>query len=108
MSTSPSTSDVPGQKRIRVYTDDDDESAAQGSGYEAGSPIHQVRVLFAVHVSSDSLSFCCQRACVRCKNLKVKCEVKSINEVVSEPCRRCKNAGYECVLPGTKKRKAPP
>jgi hypothetical protein len=49
-----------------------------------------------------------QRACVRCKNLKVKCEVKSINEIVADPCRRCRNAGYECLLPGTKKRKAPP
>jgi hypothetical protein len=48
------------------------------------------------------------RACIRCKTLKVKCEVKSIEDKVTDPCRRCSNGGYDCVLPGRKKRRAPP
>lgn len=48
------------------------------------------------------------RACERCKSLKVKCEVKSLDGIVVEPCRRCKNAKHSCVLPGMKQRRAPP
>jgi hypothetical protein len=43
-------------------------------------------------------------ACTRCKNQKVKCEMKS----ESDPCRRCLNAGQPCIIPGKKKRRAPP
>ncbi|KAG6876221.1 hypothetical protein C0993_004878 [Termitomyces sp. T159_Od127] len=43
-------------------------------------------------------------ACSRCKNLKVKCEFKTD----TDPCKRCLNGGHECVIPGRKKRRAPP
>ncbi|CDO74907.1 hypothetical protein BN946_scf184988.g14 [Trametes cinnabarina] len=43
-------------------------------------------------------------ACARCKALKVKCEFKTNPEI----CKRCLNGGHECVIPGRKKRRAPP
>ncbi|KAI0787822.1 hypothetical protein C8Q74DRAFT_1315611 [Fomes fomentarius] len=43
-------------------------------------------------------------ACARCKGLKVKCEFKTDPDV----CKRCLNGGHECVIPGRKKRRAPP
>jgi len=43
-------------------------------------------------------------ACSRCKTLKVKCEFKTD----TDPCKRCLNGGHECVIPGRKKRRAPP
>ncbi|KAJ7735612.1 hypothetical protein DFH07DRAFT_843404 [Mycena maculata] len=43
-------------------------------------------------------------ACVRCKNLKVKCEFKT----KTDPCKRCFNGGHDCVTPGRKKRRTPP
>ncbi|KAH6913055.1 hypothetical protein BKA70DRAFT_1369785 [Coprinopsis sp. MPI-PUGE-AT-0042] len=44
------------------------------------------------------------RACVRCKSLKVKCEVPH----EGEPCRRCTNGGHDCKIPGRKIRRVPP
>ncbi|KAK7690923.1 hypothetical protein QCA50_006026 [Cerrena zonata] len=43
-------------------------------------------------------------ACARCKGLKVRCEFKTDPDT----CKRCLNAGAECVIPGRKKRRAPP
>lgn len=45
-----------------------------------------------------------KQACVRCKNLKVRCEF------TTDPhsCRRCLNGGHECAIPGRKKRRQPP
>ncbi|KAI9000635.1 hypothetical protein BD414DRAFT_8317 [Trametes punicea] len=43
-------------------------------------------------------------ACARCKALKVKCEFKTNPDI----CKRCLNGGHECVIPGRKKRRAPP
>ncbi|TFK27196.1 hypothetical protein FA15DRAFT_666700 [Coprinopsis marcescibilis] len=54
--------------------------------------------------SKDSSKAKPTRACARCKNLKVKCEVK--NE--GDPCKRCLNGGHECVIPGRKVRRVPP
>lgn len=44
-------------------------------------------------------------ACVRCKNLKVRCEFTTGDP---HTCRRCMNGGHECSVPGKKKRKQPP
>ncbi|KAH9945337.1 uncharacterized protein BXZ73DRAFT_38492 [Epithele typhae] len=43
-------------------------------------------------------------ACARCKGLKVKCEFKTDPDI----CKRCLNGGHDCVIPGRKKRRAPP
>ncbi|KAI0768144.1 hypothetical protein BD413DRAFT_479831 [Trametes elegans] len=43
-------------------------------------------------------------ACARCKALKVKCEFKTNPDV----CKRCLNGNHECIIPGRKKRRAPP
>ncbi|KAJ7593031.1 hypothetical protein C8J56DRAFT_1023845 [Mycena floridula] len=43
-------------------------------------------------------------ACLRCKNLKVRCEFKTD----TDPCKRCLNGGHECAIPGRKKRRTPP
>ncbi|KAI0784236.1 hypothetical protein C8Q75DRAFT_736365 [Abortiporus biennis] len=43
-------------------------------------------------------------ACARCKGLKVKCEFKTDPDT----CKRCLNGGHECIIPGRKKRRAPP
>ncbi|KAH9856553.1 hypothetical protein C2E23DRAFT_865967 [Lenzites betulinus] len=43
-------------------------------------------------------------ACARCKTLKVKCEFKTNPDI----CKRCLNGNHECVIPGRKKRRAPP
>ncbi|KAI0073466.1 hypothetical protein K474DRAFT_194545 [Panus rudis PR-1116 ss-1] len=43
-------------------------------------------------------------ACARCKSLKVRCEFKTNPDI----CRRCLNGNHECVIPGRKKRRAPP
>ncbi|KAI0370391.1 hypothetical protein BV20DRAFT_1074886 [Pilatotrama ljubarskyi] len=43
-------------------------------------------------------------ACARCKALKVKCEFKTNPDI----CKRCLNGGHECIIPGRKKRRAPP
>ncbi|KAH8112586.1 hypothetical protein DFH11DRAFT_463167 [Phellopilus nigrolimitatus] len=45
-----------------------------------------------------------QAACVRCKNLKVRCEFTTDPNT----CRRCLNGGHECAIPGRKKRRQPP
>ncbi|KAI0635754.1 hypothetical protein C8Q77DRAFT_1155518 [Trametes polyzona] len=43
-------------------------------------------------------------ACARCKTLKVKCEFKTNPDI----CKRCLNGNHECIIPGRKKRRAPP
>ncbi|KAI0833291.1 hypothetical protein BC628DRAFT_1424797 [Trametes gibbosa] len=43
-------------------------------------------------------------ACARCKSLKVKCEFKTNPDI----CKRCLNGNHECIIPGRKKRRAPP
>ncbi|KAF8896253.1 hypothetical protein BD779DRAFT_1433309 [Infundibulicybe gibba] len=43
-------------------------------------------------------------ACLRCKNLKVRCEF----ETETDPCKRCLKGGSDCIIPGRKKRKTPP
>ncbi|KAI0649349.1 hypothetical protein C8Q79DRAFT_904183 [Trametes meyenii] len=43
-------------------------------------------------------------ACARCKALKVKCEFKTNPDT----CKRCLNGNHECIIPGRKKRRAPP
>ncbi|KAI0661577.1 hypothetical protein C8Q70DRAFT_664218 [Cubamyces menziesii] len=43
-------------------------------------------------------------ACARCKALKVKCEFKTNPDI----CKRCLNGNHECIIPGRKKRRAPP
>lgn len=43
-------------------------------------------------------------ACSRCKGLKVKCEFKTDPDI----CKRCLNGGHDCIIPGRKKRRAPP
>ncbi|KAK2460891.1 hypothetical protein APHAL10511_007361 [Amanita phalloides] len=43
-------------------------------------------------------------ACSRCKALKVKCEFKTDRD----SCKRCHAGNHECVIPGRKKRRAPP
>ncbi|KAF7373447.1 Zn(2)-C6 fungal-type domain-containing protein [Mycena sanguinolenta] len=43
-------------------------------------------------------------ACIRCKNLKVKCQF----ETETGPCKRCFNGGHKCATPGRKKRGGPP
>ncbi|KAF8625539.1 hypothetical protein AX15_005306 [Amanita polypyramis BW_CC] len=43
-------------------------------------------------------------ACSRCKTLKVKCEFKAD----TDSCKRCLNGNHECIIPGRKKRRAPP
>ncbi|OBZ72273.1 Protein priB [Grifola frondosa] len=43
-------------------------------------------------------------ACARCKGLKVRCEFKTDPDT----CKRCLNGGHECIIPGRKKRRAPP
>ncbi|KAL5525464.1 hypothetical protein ACEPAG_6800 [Sanghuangporus baumii] len=43
-------------------------------------------------------------ACVRCRNLKVRCEFTTDPNT----CRRCLNGGHECAIPGRKKRRQPP
>ncbi|KAJ7592760.1 hypothetical protein C8J56DRAFT_482308 [Mycena floridula] len=42
--------------------------------------------------------------CLRCKNLKVRCEFKTS----TDPCKRCLNGGHECVILGGKKRRTLP
>ncbi|KAI5117668.1 hypothetical protein M0805_009701 [Coniferiporia weirii] len=43
-------------------------------------------------------------ACVRCKNLKVRCEFTTDPNT----CRRCLNGRHDCTTPGRKKRRQPP
>ncbi|TCD60602.1 hypothetical protein EIP91_009820 [Steccherinum ochraceum] len=43
-------------------------------------------------------------ACARCKGLKVRCEFKTDPDT----CKRCLAGGHECIIPGRKKRRAPP
>ncbi|THH27370.1 hypothetical protein EUX98_g6816 [Antrodiella citrinella] len=43
-------------------------------------------------------------ACARCKGLKVRCEFKTDPDT----CKRCLAGNHECIIPGRKKRRAPP
>lgn len=49
-------------------------------------------------------------ACVRCKNLKVRCEFLPNSQLLGDAavCRRCSNGNHKCEIPGRKKRRQPP
>lgn len=48
-----------------------------------------------------------EKACTRCKKLKIKCEMRSIEGIVFEPCRRCVNGNHACTVPVKTDRKIP-
>ncbi|KAI0749472.1 hypothetical protein C8Q80DRAFT_1269350 [Daedaleopsis nitida] len=82
-------------KRMRALDDGDGEtSSADGDAHEEGG---QAKGDSAKPPKPPG-------ACARCKGLKVKCEFKTDPDV----CKRCLNGGHECVIPGRKKRRAPP
>ncbi|TFK72942.1 hypothetical protein BDN72DRAFT_762497 [Pluteus cervinus] len=69
--------------RVREYADDVDEEENDTKEEAKAKPLG---------------------ACLRCKNLKVRCESRTD----TDPCKRCMNSGHECIIPGRKKRRAPP
>ncbi|PIL35715.1 transcription factor [Ganoderma sinense ZZ0214-1] len=83
-------------KRMRALDDGEGEaSSADGDGHEESG----ARAKEESAKPPKPLG-----ACARCKGLKVKCEFKTDPDI----CKRCLNGGHECVIPGRKKRRAPP
>ncbi|TFK93973.1 hypothetical protein K466DRAFT_593952 [Polyporus arcularius HHB13444] len=82
-------------KRMRILDEGDGEvSSADGDAHEDGG----------VQGKEGAKPPKPLGACARCKGLKVKCEFKTDPDI----CKRCLNGGHECVIPGRKKRRAPP
>ncbi|KAI0683199.1 hypothetical protein C8T65DRAFT_685468 [Cerioporus squamosus] len=82
-------------KRMRVLDDGEGEvSSADGDTHEDGG----------TQAKEGGKAPKPLGACARCKGLKVKCEFKTDPDI----CKRCLNGGHECVIPGRKKRRAPP
>jgi Fungal Zn(2)-Cys(6) binuclear cluster domain len=97
---------VPGQKRQRGHdtTDDGEEGQRATSVQKEGQMKVKLSVQPYRRVWCRPYTRSYSAACTRCKNQKVKCEMKS----ESDPCKRCLNAGQPCVIPGKKKRRTPP
>ncbi|KAL1949311.1 hypothetical protein VTO73DRAFT_8192 [Trametes versicolor] len=76
-----------------------DEAEGDGSSVEGDDPSEN-----GVHSKEDAKPAKPLGACARCKSLKVKCEFKTNPDI----CKRCMNGNHECIIPGRKKRRAPP
>ncbi|KAL7279089.1 hypothetical protein ACG7TL_006927 [Trametes sanguinea] len=82
-------------KRQRALDEGDGETSSMDGDDRSES---------GTHVKEEAKPAKPPGACARCKALKVKCEFKTNPDI----CKRCLNGGHECVIPGRKKRRAPP